>query len=99
MDCITCNFKRSNTLSGDIDVLTLIATYIGITSLIFAAKCNVWSQVLMIIFSILYGIISWHFHYLGEMITYLGMTMPMAIWSTFTWLKNPSKTNSNEVKI
>lgn len=30
------------------------------------------------------------FHYWGEMITYLGMTMPMAIWSTITWLKNPA---------
>ena len=33
------------------------------------------------------------------MITYLGMTMPMAIWSTITWIKNPSKENGNEVAI
>lgn len=65
----------SNVLSGDFDVLTLIAACIGVTSLIFAAKGNVWSQILMIIFSILYGIISWQFRYWGEMITYLGMTM------------------------
>lgn len=24
------------------------------------------------------------------MITYLGMTLPMAVWSTVTWLKNPA---------
>lgn len=66
--------------------------------MVFAAKGNVWAQILMIIFSILYGIISWRFHYLGEMITYLGMTMPMAIWSTITWLKNPAK-NGKEVAI
>ena len=65
----------SNVLSGNFDVLTLIAACIGVTSLIFAAKGNVWSQILMIIFSILYGIISWQFRYWGEMITYLGMTM------------------------
>lgn len=65
----------SNVLPGDFDVLTLIAACIGVTSLIFAAKGNVWSQILMIIFSILYGIISWQFRYWGEMITYLGMTM------------------------
>ena len=65
----------SNVLFGDFDVLTLIAACIGVTSLIFAAKGNVWSQILMIIFSILYGIISWQFRYWGEMITYLGMTM------------------------
>lgn len=78
----------SNLLSGGVDVLTLAAACIGITSLIFAAKGNVWSQILMIVFSILYGVISWKVRYWGEMITYLGMTMPMAVWSTITWLKN-----------
>lgn len=82
----------------NIDILTLVAACVGITSLVFAAKGNVWAQILMIIFSILYGIISWRFHYWGEMITYLGMTMPMAIWSTVTWLKNPAK-NGKEVAI
>ena len=52
----------------------------------------------MIVFSILYGMISWRFRYWGEMITYLGMTMPMAIWSTITWIKNPA-TNGKEVAI
>lgn len=88
----------SDIISGDIDFLTLTAAWIGITSLIFAAKGNVWSQVLMIMFSILYGIISWRFRYWGEMITYLGMTMPMAIWSMITWIKNPAK-NGKEVAI
>lgn len=88
----------SNVLSGDIDLLTLLAACVGITSLIFAAKGNVWAQILMIVFSVLYGIISWRFHYWGEMITYLGMTMPMAIWSTVTWLKNPAS-NGKEVAI
>ena len=89
----------SNLIPGDLDVLTLAAALIGVTSLIFAAKGNVWAQVLMIAFSILYGIISWRFRYWGEMITYLGMTLPMAIWSTVTWAKNPSKENGNEVAI
>ena len=88
----------SNLLSGNVGVLTPAAVCIGITSLIFAAKGNVRSQILMIIFSILYGIISWRSHYWGEMITYLGMTLPMAVWSTITWLKNPSE-NGKEVAI
>lgn len=88
----------SNFLSGSFDVLNLVAACIGVTSLIFAAKGNVWSQILLIVFSILYGIISWQFHYWGEMITYLGMTMPMAIWSTITWIKNPSA-SGKEVEI
>ena len=88
----------SNIISGDFNLLTLITTWIGITALIFAAKGNVWAQILIIVFSILYGIISWQFRYWGEMITYLGMTLPMAIWSTITWIKNPASTG-NEVAI
>lgn len=88
----------SNLLSTDIDVLTLVSACVGITSLIFAAKGNVWAQILMVIFSILYGLISWQFRYWGEMITYIGMTMPMAVWSTITWINNPSE-SGQEVAI
>lgn len=89
----------SNIIPGDLDWLTLVAALVGVTSLFLAAKGNVWAQVLMIVFSILYGIISWRFHYWGEMITYLGMSMPMAIWSTITWARNSSEENGNEVAI
>lgn len=89
----------SNIMTGKIDILTLAAALIGATSLIFAAKGNVWAQILMIIFCILYGIISWKFHYWGEMITYLGMSMPMAVWSTITWSRNSKKSNGSEVEI
>lgn len=88
----------SNMASEKIDILTLIAACVGVTSLIFAAKGNVWAQILMIVFSILYGIISWRFRYWGEMITYLGMTMPMAVCSTITWIRNPAE-NGREVAI
>lgn len=60
----------SNLLTTDLDILTLAAALIGVTSLIFAAKGNVWAQILMVVFSILYGIISFRFRYWGEMITY-----------------------------
>ena len=89
----------SNILSYNVDWLTLVAAMVGVTSLVFAAKGNVWAQILMIVFSILYGIISFRFQYWGEMITYLGMSMPMAVWSAITWIKNPSKENGNEVAI
>lgn len=88
-----------NLVGGSFDVLTLAATWVGITSLIFAAKGNVWAQFLMVAFSILYGIISFRFRYWGEMITYLGMTLPMAVWSAVTWLRNPSAGSKSEVAI
>lgn len=79
--------------------LTLAASLIGVTSLIFNAKGNPFGQFLMVIFSILYGIISFTFAYYGEMITYLGMTAPMAVIAFITWLKNPYKGNKSEVKV
>ena len=89
----------ANVMTPEFDPLTMAAALVGVTSLVFAAKGNVWAQILMIVFSILYGVISFRFRYWGEMITYLGMTLPMAVWSTVTWLKNPSKENGSEVAI
>ena len=66
----------SNIISPEFNLLIMIAALIGATSLLFAAKGNGWAQILIVIFSILYGIISFQFKYWGEMITYLGMTGP-----------------------
>lgn len=79
--------------------LTLVASLVGATSLIYCAKGNPIGQVLMIIFGALYGVISYSFAYFGEMITYLGMTVPMAIVALVTWLKNPYKNNKSEVTV
>lgn len=79
--------------------LTLIASLIGVTSLVFNAKGNPFGQFLMVIFSILYGIISFTFFYYGEMVTYLGMTMPMALFALISWLRNPYNGNKSEVKV
>jgi len=79
--------------------ITLAASLIGVTSLIFCAKGNPFGQLLMIVFSLLYGIISFSFSYYGEMLTYLGMTMPMAVFSLISWLKNPYKGNKSEVAV
>ena len=79
--------------------MTLIASVIGATSLIFNAKGNPIGQVLMVVFSVLYGIISYTFSYYGEMITYLGMTAPMAVFALISWLRNPYNGNNAEVKV
>lgn len=87
-----CIFDRTN-------YLTLTASLIGVTSLIFNAKGNPIGQALMIVFSLIYGIISYSYAYYGEMLTYLGMTMPMAVFSLISWLKNPYEGNKAEVKV
>ena len=79
--------------------LTLAASLIGVTSLIFNAKGNPIGQLLMVAFSLLYGIISYTFAYYGEMITYLGMTLPMAVFALISWLRNPYNGNHAEVKV
>jgi len=79
--------------------LTLIASLIGVTSLIFNAKGNPFGQLLMVVFSLLYGVISYTFAYYGEMITYLGMTAPMALFALISWLRNPYEGNKAEVAV
>ena len=79
--------------------LTLAASLIGVTSLIFCAKGNPAGQVLIIVFAALYGIISWESAYYGEMITYVGMTAPMAVWALIVWLRHPYAGRRAEVKV
>lgn len=87
-----CIYDREN-------YMTLFASLIGVTSLIFNAKGNPAGQFLMVIFSLLYGIISYKFSYYGEMITYIGMTLPMAVVALISWLRHPFKGNKAEVEV
>ncbi len=79
--------------------LTLAASLIGVTALIFCAKGNPLGHALGIVFGVLYAVISYDMAYYGEMITYLGMSVPMAVLALISWLKNPYKGNKAEVKI
>ena len=77
----------------------LIGSIVGVTALIFLSKGHVLGQIITIIFSVFYGVVSLSFKYYGEMITYMFMTMPIAIISIITWLKHPSKQKKNEVEV
>ena len=85
-------FDRANYLS-------FIASLLGATSLIFNAKGNPTGLVIMIIFSSIYGYISYTFAYYGEMFTYVCMTLPMSAFALYSWLKNPYNKNKSEVKV
>lgn len=87
-----CIFDREN-------YLTLLASLIGATFLIFNAKGNPIGQLLTMVFGLLYAIISYEYAYYGEMITYMGMTFPMAFIALVSWLRNPYKDNKSEVKV
>ncbi len=86
-------------ISGDEGVLGFVASLIGVTALILCAKGNPVCQVLMIIFCCMYAYISYTFSYYGEMLTYACMTLPMAVFSLVSWLRNPYKGNKAEVKV
>ena len=80
------------------DILTLIASLIGVTALIYVAKGHVLGQILVILFAVFYGVISFYFQYYGEMITYLGMSAPIAVVSLISWLRHPYQ-GTQEVEV
>ena len=86
-------------LSPERDALTLIASVVGVSALIFIAKGHVVGQFLIVAFALLYGIVSIKFKYYGEAITYLGMSAPIAICSIVSWIRHPfGKTAQVEVR-
>lgn len=84
--------------SPEKDVLTLIASLFGVTALIFIAKGYVLGQVLIIIFALLYGIVSFRYEYYGEVITYVCMSAPMAVMSLISWATHRYK-DTKEVEV
>ena len=85
-------------LSRGGDYMTLIASLIGVTALIFVAKGYVVGQVLTVVFALFYGVISFYFRYYGEMLTYMCMTAPIAIMAVVSWIKHPFK-DTKEVEV
>ncbi len=80
------------------DPLSVCTSLLGVTALIFVAKGRVWGQVLTLLFALLYGIVSYGARYYGEMLTYLGMTAPIACLSIISWLRHPYA-GSREVEV
>lgn len=78
--------------------ITLIASLVGAFALILCAKGNPLGQVLVLAFSTFYGFISFSYKYYGEVLTYAGMTAPMAIVSLISWLRHPFEKGKSEVK-
>lgn len=98
LGCSVFFILGSYLLFGGQSPLSLIASLVGAAALLFAAKGNPLGQLLFVGFGILYGIISYSCAYYGEMITYFGMSVPMAAASFVVWLKHPSGTHA-EVRV
>ena len=89
----------SNIFIGEFAPVSLAASLIGVTALIYTAKGNPLGQGLMIVFCLIYTYVSYTFSYYGEMLTYAGMSLPMAVFSFIAWLKNPFRGNKSEVSV
>lgn len=76
-----------------------LAAVTGVSYIILNAKGNPLGQALGFVFSLCYGFISYGFGYYGEMLTYLGMTAPMALWALIAWLRHPYQGNRAEVAV
>ena len=85
--------------AGQQSWLSLAASLIGVTALIFVAKGDVIGQVLTVVFSVFYGVISFTFRYYGEMITYLCMTAPIAVMAVISWARHPYQGEGAEVEV
>ncbi len=76
-------------LFGSEGVFSLLASLLGVTAVLLCAKGNPLGQALCIVFGIMYAIISYTYAYYGEMLTYAGMTVPMAVLSLIAWFRHP----------
>ena len=85
-------------LSPDFHLIGTLASLLGVTSLIFIAEGKWQGQILIILFAMLYGLVSFEQRYFGEMITYLCMTSPMAIAAVISWFRHPFR-DTGEVAV
>lgn len=81
------------------NLFNLITSVIGVTALIYLAKGEPLGQILSVVFSVVYAIVSYSFRYYGEMFTYLLMTLPSSAFATYIWAKNPHQKGNSQVKI
>lgn len=87
----------SSLFSPEFNAFATLASLIGVTALIFVSRGDVLGQILTVIFAVFYGIVSLSFRYYGEMITYLFMSAPGAVFAIISWIKNPY--SEHEVKV
>lgn len=99
LTAIVSSFLISHFIAGYDDYANLAVSLIGVTSLIFAARGDVFGMMLMIAFSLIYAFVSFMTKYYGETIIYTCMQLPCAITSLVSWFRHPSEKGTAEVKV
>lgn len=82
-----------------IDWLTLAASLIGVTSLVFLSKADVWGQILSIAFNVTYALAALNNRFFGETIIYFCLHLPIAVFTLTVWLRNRFKKEDTVIKI
>lgn len=70
------------------DVLTVIASIVGIICALLLAKGLVIGQFFGIAIAVLYSIVSFKNKFYGEMLVYLVIMLPMYIWGIVEWIRH-----------
>ncbi len=81
------------------NVFGILAPLLGVSAIMLGAKGNFIGQILMIVFSVFYAIVSFREAYYGEVITYACMTLPMSVYALVCWLRNPYRGQKTQVKV
>ena len=80
------------------DLLTPICSIVGIITALLLAKGKYMGQVFGVLICILYSIVSFKNKFYGEVIIYLGISLPMYIMGIISWIRHQEKkTKSVEV--
>ena len=80
------------------DLLATLCSILGVITVLLLAKGNNYVNVLGVLISILYSIVSYRNKYYGEILIYIFLMMPMYTIGIFTWLRHKNKdTDSVEI--
>lgn len=84
-------------ISKNKNVLSLISSMLGATSLILLSKGDYLGHIISAIFGVIYIIISYSYKYYGEMFIYGFLMIPLAVTNIIIWRKNQA--TSHQVKV
>ncbi len=73
------------------EILTIIASLVGITCALMQAKGKVISQFMGVLEAILYSILSFQNQYYGEVIIYMVVVLPTYLFGIYSWVSNKNK--------
>lgn len=83
----------------DKNILSFIASLLGIVSVIMVAKGLVVAPFFCIVSNILYAVLSLTQRFYGESIIYFCLMIPINIGTIITWLKHKNSKNSDVVQV